>query len=81
MTDSDTGKQVLTKDGRWIVKMLKRLAWDNKVPVRIRLGAIDRLVLIYNKFEIKLGPLMGFVKNRRSEMNTRKATLGAKRVR
>jgi hypothetical protein len=67
MTDSDTGKQVLTKDGRWIVKMLKRLAWDNKVPVRIRLGAIDRLVLIYNKFEIKLGPLMGFVKNRRSE--------------
>src|SRR6266699_4413252 len=39
------------------------MAWDNKVPVGFRLQAIDRLVLIYNKFEINLGPLTGFVVN------------------
>ncbi len=44
MTDSDTGKKVLTKDGRRLVKALKRMAWDNKVPVGFRLQAIDRLV-------------------------------------
>ena len=80
MTDSDTGKEVLTKDGRWLVKALKRMAWDNRVPVGFRLQAIDRLVLIYNKFEINLGPLTGFVRSRRSEIN-KKSTFGAKRVR